>query len=287
VTTGGDRQLLWVETRLLLDPRREIHGYLLLMREISDPMERDNGPDTIVASADVKVDSEARHAPMVLLSRPEFYDFDLFGSRTADLPPGKRSLAEIIYTAFDTETTGLRPSEGDEIISIGAVRIVNGRILREERFEQLIDPRRHVTLESTRIHGLDDAMLQGQPVIATALPAFFRFAHDTVLVGHNAAFDLRFFQIKEDHTGVKFDMPVLDTLLLSAVVHPHHEDHSMEGIARRLGVNLAGRHTALGDAIVTGELFLKLVPLLADKGIRTLQEAAEASKKAFVARVKY
>ena len=81
---------------------------------------------------------------------------------------------------------------------------------------------------------------------------------------------MRFFQIKEGATGVRLRMPVLDTMLLSAVVHPHHEDHSIEGIASRVGVNITGRHTALGDAIVTGELFLKLIPLLADKGIRTL-----------------
>ncbi len=225
--------------------------------------------------------------PSTLKSRPEFYDFDLFASSPGSLPLGERPLTEISFTAFDTETTGLRPSEGDEIVSIGGVRIVNGRMLREETFDQVIDPGRPISRESTEVHGIDDAMVQGQPDIKGVLPAFSRFAQDTVLVGHNAAFDMRFFQIKEDSTGVKLRMPVLDTILLSAVVHPHHEDHSIEGIAARLGVNIAGRHTALGDAIVTGELFLKLIPLLADKGIRTLGEALEASKKTYLARVKY
>jgi DNA polymerase-3 subunit epsilon len=226
-----------------------------------------------------------RRTSLTLLSRPEFYDFDLFA--LADLPRGRRPLAELTFTAFDTETTGLRPSEGDEIVSIGAVRIVNGRMLRGETFDQLIDPRRRLPAESTRVHGIDDAMLRGQPTIATVLPAFSRFAQETVLVGHNAAFDMRFFQIKEELTGVSFPTPVLDTLLLSAIVHPHHDDHTLEGIAGRLGVNLVGRHTALGDAMVTGELFLKLLPLLADKGIRTLQEAVDASKKTYLARVSY
>lgn len=203
------------------------------------------------------------------------------------LPFLDRPLTEIPYTAFDTETTGLRPSEGDEIVSIGGVRIVNGKMLPEETFDQLIDPGRAISRESTQIHGIDDAMVEGQPHIREVLPAFSRFAHGTVLVGHNAAFDMRFFQIKEELTGVRLRMPVLDTILLSEVVHPHHEDHSIEGIAGRLGVNIAGRHTALGDAIATGELFLKLIPLLADKGIRTLGEALEASKKTYLARVKY
>ncbi len=203
------------------------------------------------------------------------------------IPPGERLLGEISFTVFDTETTGLRPSKGDEIISIGGVRIVNGRLLREETFDQLINPGRPISRESTQIHGIDDAMVQGHPDITAVLPAFSRFAHDTVLVAHNAAFDMKFFQMKEGPTGVKLRMPVLDTVLLSALVHPHHEDHSIEGIAHRVGVNVAGRHTALGDAIVTGELFLKLIPLLADKGIRTLGKALEASKRTYLARVRY
>jgi DNA polymerase III subunit epsilon len=225
--------------------------------------------------------------PASLKSRPEFYDFDLFALTHGTLPLGDRALTEIPFTAFDTETTGLRPSEGDEIVSIGAVRIVNGRVLREETFDHIVDPGRPIPRESTEVHGIDDAMVRGHRDIASILPAFSRFAQDTVLVGHNAAFDMRFFQIKEAPTGVKLRMPVLDTILLSSVVHPRQDDHSIEGIARRVGVNIVGRHTALGDAIVTGELFLKLIPLLADRGVRTLGEAVEASKKTYLAKVKY
>jgi len=130
-------------------------------------------------------------------------------------------------------------------------------------------------------------MLEGQPTIATALPAFHQFCEDTVLVAHNAAFDLRFLQLKEESTGIRFDHPVLDTLLLSAVIHPNQESHKLEAIAERLGINIVGRHTALGDAIVTGEVFLKMIPLLADMGIHTLREAQEAAKKTYYARVKY
>ncbi|HEX7573272.1 MAG TPA: exonuclease domain-containing protein, partial [Bacteroidota bacterium] len=241
----------------------------------------------VLPSFEVAGARESWQALPTMKSRPEFYDFDLFALPSGSLPLAKGQLTEIPFTAFDTETTGLRPSEGDEIVSIGGVRIVNGRMLREETFDQLIDPGRPISSESTQIHGIDDAMVQGQPDMRWALPAFGRFAQETVLVGHNAAFDMRFFQIKEEPIGVKLRMPVLDTMLLSAAVHPHHEDHSIEGIAGRLGVNIAGRHTALGDAIVTGELFLKLIPLLADKGIRTLGEAIEASKKTYLARVKY
>lgn len=220
-------------------------------------------------------------------SRPEFYDFDLFSWSEKAHALDDRLLSELDYTVFDTETTGLEPSAGDEIIQIGATRIVNRRLLTHEVFDQLIDPRRHLPEASVKIHGITPQMLAGQPHIETVLPAFRSFCADTVLVAHNAAFDLRFLQLKEAQTGVRFDLPVLDTLLLSAVLHPNQESHRLEAIAERLGVIIVGRHTALGDAFVTGEVFLKMVPLLAEMGIRTFGEVRAAAEKTYYARVWY
>ena len=221
-------------------------------------------------------------------SRPEYYDFDLFARSSAQAEElAERRLADLAYTVFDTETTGLDPSAGDEIIQIGATRIVAGKLRRQESFEQLVDPQRSLPREGIAIHGIQPEMVAGQPTIHQVLPAFRAFAQDTVLVAHNAAFDMRFLQLKEAATGVVFDQPVLDTLLLSAVVHPNQESHRLEEIAARLDVAILGRHTALGDALVTAEVFLKLVPLLAEKGIQTLGQAREAAQKTYFARVKY
>jgi len=200
---------------------------------------------------------------------------------------GNIPLASLTYTVFDTETTGLRPSNGDEIIAIGAIRMAEGRLLGGETFDRLVDPGRGIPPASTRVHGIDETMVRGQPPIITILPEFFAFARDTVLVGHNAAFDMKFFRLKEEASGVRFTMPVLDTLLLSAVEGDRDDDHSLEGIATRLGVAVTGRHTALGDAIVTGEIFLRQIPLLASKGITTLEQALAASRKTPLARVRY
>ena len=225
---------------------------------------------------------EERH----VTGRPEYYDFDLFKfeDKSIDLD---RKLSDLTYTVFDTETTGLEPSNGDEIIQVGAARIVNGRLLRQETFDQLVDPEIPLKPEGIPIHGITEDMVRGQPNIDLVLPAFHEFCEDTVLIAHNAAFDMRFLQLKEERTGIRFTQPVLDTLLLSAVVHPNQESHKLDVILERLGITIGTRHNALEDALATGEVFLKLVKLLEDQGIVTVRQALEASEKTYFARVKY
>ena len=235
-----------------------------------------------VATPEAEMLVEARDVS----GRPEYYDFDLFRfeDQRVDLD---RKLSELAYTVFDTETTGLEPSNGDEIIQIGAARIVNNRLLRQETFNQLVDPECPLKPEGIPIHGITEDMVRGQPNIVVVLPAFHEFCEDTVLIAHNAAFDMRFLQLKEERTNIRFTQPVLDTLLLSAVVHPNQESHKLDTILERLGITINTRHNALEDALATGEVFLKLVPLLEAKGIFTVRQALEAAEKTYFARVKY
>mgnify|MGYP001828439140 FL=1 len=218
--------------------------------------------------------------------RPVSFEFDLFHQ------PGQEALGEVAlrnltYVAFDTETTGLNPSEGDEIIQIGAVRILNNRLLHNETIDQLVNPQRAVPKSSVAIHGIDPDLLPSQPVITEVLPKFHAFVTDSVLVAHNAAFDMRFLQLKEDVTGLYFDNPVLDTLLLSSVVHPNLAGHSLDAIAERFNIAIVGRHTALGDALVTAEVLLKLIPLLEAQGIMTLDDALRAAIKSPFVKISY
>jgi DNA polymerase-3 subunit epsilon len=233
------------------------------------------------ALAEEPADLQASASP-----RPVSYEFDLFHQ------PGQEALGKIFlrnlsYVAFDTETTGLNPSTGDEIIQIGAVRIVNGRLLHHECIDQLVNPQRPVPISSVKIHGINPDLLLSQPTITEVLPEFHAFAVDSVLVAHNAAFDMRFLQLKEKTTGLHFDNPVLDTLLLSSIVHPNQEGHSLDAIAERFNLTIVGRHTALGDALVTAEILLKLIPLLKAQGIHTLEEALIASSQSPFAKIKY
>jgi len=228
-----------------------------------------------------------RQATIIPDSRPEFYDFDLFNQPGQHPAIDECLLTELTYTVFDTETTGLDPRAGDEIISIGAVRIVNNRLVADDRFDQLVNPMRPLRWESIQIHGIQEETLRNKPVIGTVLPRFHQFAKDTILVAHNAAFDMRMLQIKEKETGIRFINPVLDTMLLSSIVHPAQEDHNLMTIAQRLGIDVSGRHTAIGDAMATANMFLKLIPLLAKKGIHTLAQARAASEKTYFARLRY
>ncbi|MDA7947363.1 MAG: PAS domain-containing protein [Hyphomicrobiaceae bacterium] len=210
--------------------------------------------------------------------RPEFYDFDLF-----KCPPDRDVLdillKEIRYVVFDTETTGLSPSKGDEIVSIGAIRIVNNRIVRGEAFEQLIHPGRKIPKASIRFHGITDEHVKGKPKAHDVLPHFHRFCGRAVLVAHNAAFDMKFLELKEKVSGVSFANPVLDVLLLSAFLYDHAEDHSLGATAERFGVDVSDRHSALGDAMTTGAILLAMLGPLEERGVVTLGDALKVSSK--------
>lgn len=180
----------------------------------------------------------------------------------------------------------MRPSEGDEIISIGAVRVVNGRILTGETFARLINPKRPIPKESTRFHGITDSMVESSPPVEIVLPQFKTFVADSVLVAFNAAFDLKFLKLKEDVSGVRFDNVPLDVLLIAAFLFPDLEDVSLDALAARLGVEISGRHSALGDAIGTAAVFVRLLERLEARGIDTLEALLEASKMGYQIRAR-
>jgi len=211
--------------------------------------------------------------------RPEFYDFSLSERARPLGERAERPLDELDYVVFDTETTGLEPSHGDEIVAIGAVRVTAGRVIHGETFETLVDPGRDIPELATRVHGLSTEDVAGAPKVDEALRRFKGFVGDAVLVGHNVAFDMRFLKLRQRSSGVRFDNPALDSLLLSILIHDHTPEHTLEAIAQRLGVAVGARHTALGDALTTAEIFVRLLDLLPGQGIVTLRDAVAASER--------
>lgn len=208
------------------------------------------------------------------------YDFDLLAQEKRGHVL-KSGLDTLTYVVFDTETTGLLPHQGDEIVQIAAVRIVNGRRVEGEVFNTLVHPGRTIPPASSAVHGISDAMVADAPTVAEALSRFHRFAEGSVLVAHNAPFDMTFLRRAEPAIGRRFDMPILDTVLLSAVVFSQHEEHSLDALTQRLGITISeeARHTALGDAVATADAFLKMLTMLRGRNIRTFQEVLVEVRK--------
>lgn len=199
------------------------------------------------------------------------YDFALAGRSLAS-----SRLADLTCVVFDTETTGL--ADNDRIVQIAGLRLARGR-LTGERFETLVDPGRPVPPASTALHGITDDMLRGAPDLTAALTAFQHFCEGSVLIAHNAPFDMGFLRRAEAETGVRFDNRVLDTVLLSAMVWGQSAVHTLDALTERLGIHIPPetRHTAMGDSIATAEAFLRLIPALEAKGIKRFEDAvAEA-----------
>ncbi|MCO6499239.1 MAG: PAS domain-containing protein [Vicingus serpentipes] len=242
-------------------------------------------------NVELNIDAYRQHNELIInnpiASRPLFYDAGLFDDQKQSRKMDDMLLKDLTFVVFDTETTGLDPSGGDEIISIAGVRVHEGKISNEEIFDELVNPQRSIPLLSLEIHEIYPEMLDGKLTIDKVLPMFHEFADNAVLVAHNAAFDMRFLHLKEKVSGVEFNHPVLDTLLLSAICHPKQELHNLEDIAVKCGVEIIGRHTALGDAFVTAEVLLKLIPILEANGIKTLGEAREAARKTEFSKLKF
>ncbi|MBC7952180.1 MAG: PAS domain-containing protein [Rhodospirillaceae bacterium] len=209
-----------------------------------------------------------------LFSRPEFHDSAIMRAHSDTGRLGQRLLSELTFVVFDTETTGLKPSE-NEIVQLGAVKVEHGRVLTAEGFERVVNPGRPIPIDSIRFHGITDQMVRGKPPLEVVLRQFKDLVGDGVLVGHNAAFDLSFLDAKRDQTGIALTNPVLDTLLLSLVAEPN-ADPSLTALAGRLGVAVDLNHSALSDAMTTAEIWVRLMELLAQRGIHTLDEAVAA-----------
>jgi DNA polymerase-3 subunit epsilon len=254
-------------------------GELLALHDAPLTVEGDGETAQVAIAAPTPAEAHAPPPPAAP-ARPEFYDFDLMQRPALSGLFDEAPLRDLSYVVFDTETTGLEPSRGDRMVQIAGVRIVNGRVLKGEAFDRLIHPGRRIPAASTRIHHIDDAMVADAPPSSAILPQFHAFAAGAVLVAHNAAFDMKFLSLEAGAEGPRFDQPVLDTVLLAAHLHGQSDSLTLDALAERFAVDLpaAHRHTALGDALATADVFLRLLDMLEADGVTTLGQALEVSQ---------
>lgn len=196
-----------------------------------------------------------------------------------DLPPGapppdeSTLLTELPVTVLDLETTGLDPAR-DRIVAIGAVRMHGPAIFRAATIDCLVNPGVPIPRASTAIHGIGDSTVAAAPSIAVQLPRLMELVGGSIVVGHSIGFDLATLSAEAARAGVPWEAPLaLDSLQIVAALDPREKALDLEDVVARHGLAVLGRHTALGDALMTAELWRGLIARLADRGVRTFGQA--------------
>ncbi len=181
--------------------------------------------------------------------------------------------------AFDTETTSLDVRRG-RILEIGAVGVANGKLAPDLRFSSLVNPQEPIPPESTAIHGITDEAVKPADRFAEVYKRYRDFAGAHIVLGYALNFDFAMLQREHERAGLTWSPPqFLDVRDLVRWLQPDLPDDSLETVASWLGIEVAGRHRAVPDAILTAEVLLALLPRLRDRSIRTVAEAVGASRK--------
>ncbi|WP_312699064.1 PolC-type DNA polymerase III [Sedimentibacter sp.] len=181
------------------------------------------------------------------------------------------------FVVFDIETTGLSPIT-DDIIEIGAVKVANRRVI--DSFSTFVHVHRSLPAKIIELTSITDDMLQGQPEITSVLPEFFNFVGDSVLVAHNASFDVSFIKNKTiKYLDKQCDPPVLDTLELSKALIKDVKNHKLNTLTKKLGINLENHHRAVDDANATAQLFIQLMNILNDRSMYEIGKLNEILKE--------
>ena len=171
------------------------------------------------------------------------------------------------YVVFDLETTGLSPN-AHKIIEIGAVKVTDGKIV--DRFSKFVNPKVPLPFAIEELTKIRDDMLVNEPEIDQILPAFMEFCKGSILVAHNADFDMGFIRKNCDDLGLPCAFTVVDTVSLARYLLPNLNRFKLDTVAKELHISLKNHHRAVEDAECTAEIFVKFVTMLIDRGIYDL-----------------
>lgn len=161
---------------------------------------------------------------------------------------------------FDTETTGLNPQNGDRLVEIGCIEMIN-RNETGQVFHAYFNPERSMPYEAQQVHGLSDAFLADKPLFEDKVEDLLDFLGDSPLVAHNASFDFGFLNAELSACG-RLQIPLsrmVDTLALSRTRHPGAK-HSLDALCSRFGIDRSHRvmHGALLDAQLLAQVYVEL-----------------------------
>jgi DNA polymerase III epsilon subunit family exonuclease len=174
-------------------------------------------------------------------------------NRNLDIP-----IQDAVFSVVDTETTGLEIAKA-KIINIAAVKVKNFKIV--DFYNAFINPGMKIPEDSIKWHGITDDMVKGKPSTMEVIPEFLKFVSATPIVGHHIGFDIR--MINKEMTecfGCKLENYSIDTMLLYSNAILKRDEHvSLDYLFDVYNVQCTGRHTALGDALATAEVFNKII----------------------------
>ena len=176
------------------------------------------------------------------------------------------------FVVFDLETTGFS-NKNDKITEIGAVKVKNFEIV--DRFNELINPEKDISYKVQELTGITNDLIKDKPTIEEILPRFMEFIGDSVLVAHNAEFDIGFINQKCKEMNIEFKNKSVDTLMLSRILLPHLKRFKLNNLTKELGVPLHNHHRAVDDAAATAQIFIKFLDMLEKKGAKKLSDVNE------------
>ncbi len=180
------------------------------------------------------------------------------------------SISEVTFTAFDFETTGLEPAV-HKIVEFGAAKFVGPKVV--DTFEGLVNPGVLIDADAGKVSGITNEMVQDKPRVESLLGPFVEFLEGTVLVAHNAAFDLGFLRAALDAADLPpVKNPIIDTQVLAQKAFPRLKSYSLQNLVAELNLPQGNAHRALDDAIMCMKLFLAAADELSFMGEISLEE---------------
>lgn len=181
------------------------------------------------------------------------------------------NVSEITFVILDTETTGLNPAFGDRMVELGLLKTRNRQLI--DRYETLINPGRPISPGASAINGITDEMVRYSPYFTQIADQFLSFIKNTVLVIHNARFDLGFLAAQlrlAKHPNPQ--NPVLDTIQLAKKAFPGLPSYSLGNLATALDIVPEHLHRAMDDVELTYQVFNKILSELDNQNITTLED---------------
>ena len=188
------------------------------------------------------------------------------------------------YCVLDLETTGFS-AKTEKITEIGIMKVKNGEVIDE--FSCFVNPEKHIPQRVSEVTNITDDMVKDAKTIKDVFPDVLEFLGDpnnTVIVAHNANFDVGFLKQNAINLGYKFDYTYLDTLSLAKDLFPNYKKYKLGKIAENLGIKVEGAHRALDDVDTTVKVFRVMMDMLKEKGAKTVADidqlaADEETKK--------